>query len=152
MDKTDKRIFFEINSWKKLQEVAVVLKMMKTFDITTDELIEFVERNRTHQMIAREIQNPTPELRTELNKLTKCPDCGKTLSLYDVTEENEQNWRSRWFCDNGKSCKNCEEGEIEGCGYEKLSAKTKEEVIAEYNIKLEELARESLQKRNEENR
>jgi len=78
----------------------------------------------------------------KINDLTKlCPDCGQSLKLFPIKEDNEYNYRSKWTCTKGWKCHSCKEEDRfdetdpkDICGWEEdpPSTKTYKERADEY--------------------
>ena len=120
----------------RMQTIATVLKAAKLSKLTIDDILDYVDTVQMEKKASIEtvVKKQRELIENIAKKSPQCPECGTILHIAPIDYDNDNNYKSRWFCPKG-----FDSDAPEGlCGYEKLNLETIEESYVKYGIIKEE--------------
>jgi len=116
----------------RLQTIGTFLTEAKKLKLSMDDILDYIAFAQAEiEVSIKTIASEKKEFMELIQKNSpKCPECGTTLAISNIDPDNDNNYKTRWFCPAG-----FESDDPDGlCGYEKLNTETIEESYAMYGI------------------
>jgi DNA-binding transcriptional MerR regulator len=94
----------EVFSFRQVQALLTLIKLLGVQDVTVEEVKEFVEVKRNFEKYTEEVRQRNQELTQEAweKYARRCPVCKEALQLRPIKEPegkgNVKGYTSQWFC------------------------------------------------------